>query len=273
MSLLGGCKMMLLDPRGPIAADEIHIMIISVVLMLLVIVPVIVMALVFAWRYRESNTKATYRPDWSHSTWIEVVCWTVPLIIIGVLGAITWVSSHELDPYRPIGDEDKTITIQAVALDWKWLFIYPQQNIATVNYVQVPVNVPVKFLITSEGPMNSLLIPQLAGQIYAMAGMQTKLHMIAKAPGDYLGLSANFSGEGFSDMKFTVRASTQESFNQWVRSVKESPLKLTPDEYSKLVKPSVNSPIVYYASANQSLFNTVVMKAMTPMKDLACVTK
>jgi len=269
---LSGCKFALLDPKGIIAADEKNIMITSVWLMSIVIVPVIILTFVFAWRYRAGNTKAKYTPDWSHSTVLELIWWSVPCIIIAILATITWKSTHELDPYKPLAvNNSKPITIQAIALEWKWLFIYPEQNIATINFVQFPAGVPVTFLITAEGPMNSFQIPQLAGQIYAMAGMQTKLNLIANAEGDYAGISANFSGDGFAGMKFTARASSQAQFDQWVKSVKQSPDKLTMAAYHRLVQPSENNRIQQFSAANSKIFEMAIMKSMMPMsmKDMA----
>lgn len=263
---LSACKFTILDPKGRIAADEKYIMLVSVLVMLLVVVPVILLTFAFAWRYRASNVKAKYQPNWEHSTTLELIWWTIPCLIIAFLGAVTWISSHKLDPYRPLAANTKqVITIQAVALEWKWLFIYPEQNIASVNFVHVPVGVPVRFIITSEGPMNSLQVPQLGGQIYAMAGMQTKLHLIADAAGDYQGISANFSGNGFSDMKFTMHAGTQAEFDQWVKAVKKAPEKLTMTTYKRLAQASVNKEVKYYSSAHKDLFETVVMKSMMPM--------
>lgn len=273
--ILSGCDYTLMNPQGMIAADEKRILIIAVLLMLIVVIPVIVMTLLFSWRYRENNTNASYAPEWSHSNLIEVVCWSIPCIIIIILGIITWNSSHRLDPYRPLNSTEKPIVIQAIAYDWKWLFIYPEQKIATVNYVQFPVGVPVKFLITANGAMNAFQIPHLAGQIYAMAGMRTKLHLIADKTGDYPGFSANFSGDGFADMKFTAHVSTKEGFAAWVKTVKQSPIMLTASEYSKLEKPSANNPVQYYSSVNKDIFETVVMKSMMPVKDInnVCNTK
>jgi len=260
----------LLDPKGMIAADETHIFIVSAVLMLLVVIPVVMMTLAFAWRYREGNIKADYAPEWSHSTILEVIWWSIPCVIVVILGVMTWTSSHRLDPYKPLAiSGQKTITIQAIALQWKWLFIYPEQHIATVNYIEIPTGAPVQFLITSEGPMNSFQIQQLAGQIYAMAGMQTKLHLIANEPGTYKGISANFSGEGFSDMTFQVRATSQEQFNQWVKTVKQSPNKLTTESYDKLSQRSIKDPVRYYSSTTNDVFVAVMMKNMTPGKDLS----
>lgn len=262
--------MLLLDPKGLIAADEKNIIITAICLMLTVVIPVIILTLLFAWRYRASNTKATYKPEWSHSTLIEIVCWSIPCIIIGILATITWISSHTLDPYRPLNlhNQKEPVVIEVISLDWKWLFIYPKENIATVNFVQFPVDTPVKFIITSEGPMNSFLIPQLAGQIYAMAGMQATLNLAANTPGDYMGISANFSGRGFSDMKFTARASSQADYDKWVASIKQSATpRLTIDGYKVLAQPSENNPAAYYSSASPDLFETVIMQNMMPVND------
>lgn len=265
--LLSGCNLAILDPRGIIAADEKHLLITSVLLMLIIVIPVIVLILAVGWRYRAGNTSAKYSPDWTHSTPIEVVCWSVPCVIIGILGAITWISSHQLDPYKPLDSNIKPLTIQAIALDWKWLFIYPDQHIASVNFVQIPVNVPVKFLITADAPMNSFEIPQLAGQIYAMAGMQTKMNLMANQMGDFRGLSTNYSGDGFSSMGFTVRASSQESFDQWVSTVQQSPEKLTAAAYTKLRQPSENNLAEYFSYPQNNLFATVLMDYMMPMNN------
>jgi len=258
--------MIVLEPKGMIAAAEKHILIISVLLMLIVVIPVIVMSWVFAWRYRETNTKAEYAPEWAHSTILELIWWSIPCAIIFVLSWITWVSSHELDPYKPIAAQNKPLIIQAIALEWKWLFIYPEQNIATLNYLQFPVDMPIKLIITAEGPMNSLLIPQLAGQIYAMAGMTTQLHIIADEVGDYQGISANYSGEGFSEMKFIARASSAQEFKQWVQKIKQEPQRLNVAMYNKLLKPSTAEQVQYFSSANSTIFDTIVMKSMMPIE-------
>lgn len=263
--------MLLLNPKGLVAADEKTIMITAVYLMLIVVIPVIILTLAFAWRYRASNTKATYRPEWSHSTLIEVVCWTIPGIIIAILGTITWTSSHTLDPYRQLAvglTQGEPEVIQVISLDWKWLFIYPKEKIATVNFVQFPVNKQVKFVITSEAAMNSFIIPQLAGQIYAMAGMQATLHAIADTTGDYRGFSANFSGEGFSDMNFTARVSSQPEFDRWVSMIKQQATPaLTLQGYQELAKPTIAHPVTYYSAVDTDIFETVVMQNMMPMYD------
>ncbi|MHB1221135.1 MAG: ubiquinol oxidase subunit II [Gammaproteobacteria bacterium] len=267
--MLSGCKAALLNPKGMIAADEKHIMLTSVWLMLIVVIPVFILTFAFCWRYRASNTKATYSPNWSHSTTLEIIWWSIPCVIIAILGVITWVSSYRLDPYKSLATNGaKPVVIQAISLEWKWLFIYPDEHVATVNYVNIPVGVPVQFLITAEGPMNSIQIPQLAGQIYAMAGMQTKLNLIADAPGDYRGMAANFTGEGFSDMNFIVHAGTPDEFHQWVKTAQASPSKLTMAEYDRLVKPSQRNVVQYYSSAGKEIFEASIMKYMMPMHDM-----
>lgn len=220
LTLLSGCDFALLDPKGAVGVAEKHLIAVSVWAMLIVVIPVIVLTLVFAYRYRASNRSATYAPKWSHSTPIEIVVWTIPTLIIIFLAVLTWKTTHELDPYKPIESNVKPIDVDVVALDWKWLFIYPSLGIASVNQLALPVDTPVNFHITSDSVMNSFFIPQLGSQIYAMAGMQTSLHLIANEAGDYEGLSANFSGKGFSDMKFRALAMNPADFQAWVQKVK-----------------------------------------------------
>ena len=252
--------MTLLDPVGQIGVDEKNLIITATLLMLLVVVPVILMTLVFAWKYRASNKNATYAPKWSHSTKIEVVIWTVPILIIIALGVITYKSTHALDPYRPIESDVKPVTIEVVAMDWKWLFIYPEQGIATVNKIVFPANTPVNFRITSDTVMNSFFIPGLGGQIYAMAGMQTKLHLIANKNAELDGISANYSGAGFTGMKFKAIATSQAEFDAWVSEVKASPKQLDTAEYAALTKPSQNNPVELYSSYAPNLFQTIIDK-------------
>ena len=260
MLLLGGCNMTLLDPVGQVGIDEKNLIITATLLMLLVVVPVILMTIIFAWKYRASNKNATYAPKWSHSTKIEVVIWTVPILIIIALGVITYKSTHALDPYRPLESEAKPINIEVVALDWKWLFIYPEQGIATVNKIVFPANTPVNFRITSDTVMNSFFIPGLGGQIYAMAGMTTKLHLIANKNAELDGISANYSGAGFTGMKFKAIATSQADFDAWVSEVKASPKQLDTAEYAALTKPSQNNPVELYSSYAPNLFQTIIDK-------------
>jgi len=261
-SLLGGCSGSIFDPAGRIGAGEKTTIITTTALMLLVVVPVIVMTLVFAWRYRASNTRATYAPEWAHSTGIELAVWTVPCIIIGILAVLTWKSSHELDPYKPIESSAKPITIEVVALDWKWLFIYPDQHVASVNELAFPVDVPVNFKVTSDSVMNSFFIPRLGSQVYAMAGMQSQVSLIANRPGAYEGASANFSGDGFSDMKFTAKATSAAEFEDWVKRARQSPDPLDALHYDELAKPGAKHAVAYYANVDPMLYAGIVEKYM-----------
>jgi cytochrome o ubiquinol oxidase subunit 2 len=246
-----GISIDVLHPKGLIASQERS----------LVILPVFGLTIFFAWRYRASNTKAVYLPNWEHSNIDELIWWSIPIEIILVLAALTWISTHELDPHRPLAIEGSPLRVQVVALNWKWLFIYPEYGIATVNLVEFPVNRPVNFSITSDAPMNSFWIPQLGGQIYAMTGMVTSLHLVANETGDYKGVSANYSGDGFSKMKFTARSVAQNDFDAWVKEVRQSPYLLTTDTYAPLAKPSV-SKMIYYGSVDNDLFSNIVMKFM-----------
>jgi len=241
--------------------------------MLIVVIPVIILTLVFAWKYRASNTEATYMPNWSYSHRIEAVVWGIPIAIIAVLGVLTWKTTHELDPYRPLESNVKPITIQVVALDWKWLFIYPEQHIATVNEIHVPAGTPVNFKITSDTVMNVFFIPRLGSQIYAMAGMQTQVHLIADQPGVYEGLSSNFSGAGFPDMQFTATAESQAEFDAWVRKVKGSGNRLGLDNYAELAKPSEKDPVKYFANVEPMLFPAVLDKYMDKSSGLKLADK
>ncbi|WP_241082611.1 ubiquinol oxidase subunit II [Achromobacter xylosoxidans] len=263
--LLGGCNMEILSPKGDIGAQEKTLLFTATGLMLLAVIPVIIMILTFAWKYRASNTKADYQPKWAHSTAIEVVVWTVPCIIVAILAVITWRSTHALDPYKPLVSEHKPVTIEVVSLDWKWLFIYPEYDIATVNEIAFPVDVPVNFRITSASVMNSFFIPQLGSQIYSMAGMETKLHLNAREPGTYAGISANYSGAGFSGMRFKAIATSQEGFDNWVKEAKASGTALTPAVYQELTKRSEHNPVAKYASVPPSMFDYILGSTMSKM--------
>ncbi|ANY17129.1 ubiquinol oxidase subunit II [Bordetella pseudohinzii] len=263
--LLGGCTMEILSPKGDIGAQEKTLLLTALGLMLLIVVPVIFMTLYFAWKYRASNTEAEYLPKWSHSTRIEVVVWTIPCIIIAILAVLTWKSSHALDPYRPLESDAKPVTIEVVSLDWKWLFIYPEYGIATVNQIAFPVHTPVNFRITSQSVMNSFFIPQLGSQIYSMAGMETKLHLNAFEEGDYAGLSANYSGGGFSGMRFRALAMSQQGFEDWIKQAKASSQTLTPDVYAELTKPSEHNPVTLYSDVPAGMFDFIVHNQMSKM--------
>jgi cytochrome o ubiquinol oxidase subunit 2 len=251
-----------LDPKGFIGIKQRELIIICSLLMCIVVIPVFAMLAIFSRKYREGNTKSTYAPLWAHSLRAEIIWWGVPFIIIVILGIITWKSTHELNPYKPIVNGNRPIVIQAVALDWKWLFIYPEQGIATVNYVQFPEKTPLNFEISADAPMNSFWIPQLGGQIYAMPGMRTKLHLIADETGDFRGASSNLSGKGFAGMAFKAVASSEEDFLAWVQTVKASPYRLTNEEYHYLALPSEYDPVIYYSEVEGDLFDQIVMKSM-----------
>ncbi|WP_411752712.1 cytochrome o ubiquinol oxidase subunit II [Serratia sp. (in: enterobacteria)] len=265
--LLSGCDMVLMDPKGAIGVEQRRLILTAIGLMLIVVVPVIFMAFAFAWKYRASNKSAKYSPNWSHSNKIEAVVWTIPIIIIAILGTITWKTTHALDPFKPIVTDKKPMTIEVVSLDWKWLFIYPEQGIATVNELAFPKDVPVEFKVTSNSVMNSFFIPQLGGQIYAMAGMQTKLHLIGNEAGQYKGISSGYSGAGFSGMKFTaIVTPTEGDFNQWVNKVKGSPNTLnTTSDFNKLAEPSENNPVEFFSSVKPNLFKETIGKFMGDM--------
>lgn len=259
-----GANVAVLNPKGPIARQEEQLIVFALLLSLIVVIPVFAMTLGFAWRYREGNERARYSPELKGNRVAEAIWWLVPSVLIVILGVVAWKSSHTLDPYRQLVSSTAPITIQVVALDWKWLFIYPQQQVATVNYVQIPQQTPVTFEITSDAPMNSFWIPQLAGQIYAMPGMSTQLHLSADGPGSYNGVSANISGEGFSGMTFTVRSSSKTDFATWLASAQRSPQQLSLAQYEHLAAPSQNNARATYSLAANGLYNDIIDKYMLP---------
>jgi cytochrome o ubiquinol oxidase subunit 2 len=260
--LLSGCNWEVMNPQGSIGQSEKTLLITSVLLMLLIVVPVIALTLWTAWHFRATNTRARYRPDFAHSLPIEIIVWVIPCLIIIALGIITWDSTHTLDPYRKIASNQKPVNVEVVALDWKWLFIYPDLKIATVNQMAMPVGTPVDFTITSDTVMNSFFIPQLGSQIYAMAGMQTRLHLVADHPGTYRGISANFSGDGFSDMHFDAIATDQAGFAAWVQKVRASGAVLDGATFAKLQVASQDVPPAYFGSVNGDVFHDVVSSFM-----------
>jgi cytochrome o ubiquinol oxidase subunit 2 len=278
LALLSGCNMVVMNASGDIARQQGRLVVVSTLLMLLIIVPVIVLTLLFAWRYRQNNRTAKYEPDWDHSTQLELVIWGAPLLIIIALGLLTWISTHLLDPYRPlqridagrpIRPEVKPLLVQVVALDWKWLFIYPEQGIATVNELVTPVDVPVRFKITASTVMNSFYIPALAGQIYAMPGMDTTLNAVMNKPGVYDGFSANYSGAGFSQMRFKYHGVSDADFAAWVAKTRAAGGELTRAGYLALEKPSAAEPVRRYGAVAPSLYQAVVNRCVDP--DAVCM--
>jgi len=247
-----------LDPQGPIASAERLLMINATAIMLVVVVPVILATLGFAWWYRSSNPRAVRSLDESYEGRVEFVIWSIPVLIVILLGGVTWIGSHQLDPRTPIAAEAKPLKVEVVALDWKWLFIYPDQDIAAVNQLVIPANTPVEFRLTSATVMNSFFVPQLGGQIYAMGGMTTHLNLLADKPGEYQGFSAMFSGDGFADMRFVTRAVPAADFEGWVEQARGSGTALDDRGYAALAKPSKAVPPATYPSVAPGLFDRIV---------------
>ncbi|PZX14454.1 cytochrome o ubiquinol oxidase subunit 2 [Palleronia aestuarii] len=270
---LAGCDLVLLSPSGDVAQQQSNILIFATLLMLLVIVPVMALTVLFAFRYRASNREARYEPDWDHSTQIELVVWAVPLLIIIVLGAVTYVGTHHLDPYRPLGrvdsdtpisDDVEPLEVQAVSLDWKWLFILPQYDVAVVNELALPVDRPVTFSLTSEKVMNTFSVPTMAGMIYTMAGMETTLHGVLNAEGTFEGRSAHYSGAGFSQMRFDVIGTDDAGFEEWIAGLRDGGERLDRDTYLELAEPSVANPVSGYGGVEENLFDLVVNMCVEP---------
>ncbi|WP_380876191.1 hypothetical protein ACFB49_07700 [Sphingomonas sp. DBB INV C78] len=272
-TLLSACNRAVLDPAGDVALQQRDIIYISTGLMLLIIVPVMALIIVFAWHYRAGNKDATYDPEFDHSTALELVIWSAPLLIIICLGALTWWSTHLLDPFRPlnrisatkpIDPEVKPLTIQVVSLDWKWLFIYPEQQMATVNELVLPVDRPVRFDLTSTNMMNTFYAPTMAGMIYVMPGMRSTLHGVLNRRGSFEGMSANYSGAGFSDMRFKLHGVDQAGFDGWVAKVKGQGKPLDTNAFLALEQPSEKVPIIYFASVQNDLFDRVYNRCVRP---------
>jgi len=267
MSLLGGCNLVVMHPAGFVAEQQRNLVLASTGLMLLIIVPVIVCTLFFAWHFRATNEKAIYDPEWHHSTQLEVLIWTAPLLIIIALGALTWIGTHTLDPFRPLTRLDakrplpagvEPLQVEAIAMDWKWLFLYPQYGIATVNDLAVPVDRPVTFKITATDVMNTFYVPTLAGMIYAMPGMETKLHAVVNRSTDSEGRSAHYSGAGFSNMFFKFRGVADKDFDAWVAKAKAEGSDLNQDAYLKLSEPTESEPALYFKSYAQGLYDKII---------------
>ena len=263
-AVLGGCRSGVLDPQGPVAAQENLILFDSLVIMLAIIVPTMLATLAFAWWYRASNGRARYLPDWAYSGRLEVVVWAIPLLTIMFLGGIAWIGSHDLDPARPLPSKAKPLEVQVVSLDWKWLFIYPEQQIASVNTLVIPAGTPVHFQLTSASVMNTFFVPQLGSMIYTMTGMADNLNLQADKPGRYWGQSSHYSGDGFSGMHFYVDALPAEGFNGWVQKAKASGPVLDQAAYRRLSRQSQDVQPFTYRAAAPNLFQEVVSEALPP---------
>ena len=255
---LGGCSQGVLDPHGPVASAERQILFNSLGIMLAIVIPTIVATLGVAWWFRSSNRRATYLPDFEYSGRLELLVWSIPAMTVLLVGGVAWVGAHDLDPHKPISSTAKPLTIQVVSLDWKWLFIYPEQGVASINHLTVPVDTPLSFELTSSGVMNSFFVPQLGSQIYTMSGMVTRLQLQADHPGSYPGLSANFSGEGFADMRFTVDAVPAAQFAQWVTAARNSGPALDAASYADLARPSRAVAPFTYRSVASGLFQKIL---------------
>lgn len=256
-----------LFPEGIIGVEQRNLLLIVQGIMLLVIIPVYILTFIFSWRYRSTNSKAVYDPDLIDNKFAEVLWWGIPLIFTIIIAVLTWIKTFELDPFKPIASDKKPLTIQVVALQWKWLFIYPEENIAVVNFLQFPKDIPLHFEITADAPMNSFWIPHLGGQIYAMPKMKSELNLIANSVGDFRGSSANISGEGFSGMHFIARSSSEEEYQDFVKSAKQSANRLSIDTYKTLAAPSSDDPVAMYQLEDHDLFNQILMKYMHPQTE------
>jgi cytochrome o ubiquinol oxidase subunit 2 len=250
----------ILDPKGPIAMAERDLLFTAFGLMMIVVIPVFIMAFLFVWRYRAARRDPGYAPDWAYSAKIDAVVWIVPALIVIAVGTLVWTNTHKLDPYKPLAAAQPPLEVQAVAQDWKWLFIYPEQRIAVVNQLVFPSGTPLSLRITSDTVMNSLYIPALGGQIYAMAGMQSRLNLMADEPGRFLGRNMQYSGDGFADQHFEAIATDKAGFDAWVAKVRQAPGALDDDAYRELAKPSDKHPVTYYSSVRPNLFDTILGK-------------
>jgi len=262
--LVAGCNRGIMDPVGPVGAAEKQILINSTAIMLAIVIPVIVATIAFAWWFRRGNTKATYRPDWEYSGAIEMVVWSVPALTIILLGGITWIGSHDLEPSKPLASAAAPLKVEVVSLDWKWLFIYPDQGVATVNQLVVPAGTPVSFRLTSATVWNSFFVPQMGTMIYTMPGMTTRLNLQADRPGTYDGLSAQFSGEGFPGMSFKVHAVSRDEFAAWAQGARGQGQALDGKGYADLAKPSSYVKPVTYGAVSPGLFDAIAMNRPLP---------
>jgi cytochrome o ubiquinol oxidase subunit 2 len=270
-TMLGGCSEGVLDPKGPIAVAERQILFNSLGIMLAIVIPTILATFGVAYWFRSSNARARYQPEFRYSGRLEVLVWAIPAMTVLLVGGVAWVGAHDLDPRKAISAAAKPVTVQVVSLDWKWLFIYPEQGVASVNHLVVPAGTPISFELTSAGVMNSFFVPQLGSQIYTMSGMVTHLQLQADHPGSYRGLSAQFSGDGFADMHFVVDAIPAQQFEQWVASTRGNGPTLDAQSYADLAKPSEAVAPFTYGAVSPDLFNAITNSAMAD--DPLCFTR
>jgi cytochrome o ubiquinol oxidase subunit 2 len=262
--LLTACQSSILDPQGPIGQSEKTILIDSVAIMLAIVVPTMIATLGFAWWYRASNTKARHLPNFAYSGQLELIIWAIPLLTIMLLGGVAWVSSHDLDPAKKLVSDKTELEVQVVSLDWKWLFLYPDQHVASVNALFIPAGVPVHFALTSASVMNAFFIPQLGSMIYTMNGMATQLNLHADTPGTLAGLSSHYSGDGFSDMHFDVHVLPLEGFTAWANQTKTAGPVLDDQSYAELAKQSTKVTPFTYRSFDPDLFQKIITQKLPP---------
>jgi len=256
-------RVQIIHPSGMIAEKERDLLVFATLLMMVVVIPVFVLTFVFTWKYHVQNKNSKYLPNWDHSVSLEALWWGIPLIIVAVLSVVTWDQTHKLDPYKPIASNKEPLTIQVVALQWRWLFLYPQQGVASINLFQFPKDRPVKFEITADSPMNSFWIPELGGQIYAMPKMQTELHTISDRVGKYRGSSANISGKGFADMVFVAEVVEEEDFDRWIQSAKQAEV-LDFAGYRALARPTEDREEKLFRLDDLKLFDQVINQYLVP---------
>ncbi len=264
IAALSGCDGGVLDPAGPVGANDRLILLNSLAIMLAIVVPTILCTLGFAWWYRASNPRATYAPQWAESGRLELIVWSIPALVVLFLGSIAWISSHELDPATPLSSNTKPLEVEVVALDWKWLFIYPEQNIASVNRLLMPVGTPVHYRLTSASVLNVFFVPQLGSQIYAMNGMTTEINLAADRPGTFLGIAAHFNGDGFSDMTFETQAVSASDFSLWVASAQAEGPPLDEAAYRALLPQSSNVAPYTYRTITPQLFDHIASGRLPP---------
>ena len=262
--LLTQVDLQVLNAKGIIAAKESYIIMFSMGLMLAIAIPVVIAAYFVVWKFRSGNKKSKHMPEWTGNKYIKGFYWMFFISIALFFFAVVWFTAHDLDPYKPIPSENEEMVIQVVALRWKWLFIYPEENIATVNFIQIPVNTPVRFSLTADGPMNSFWIPQLSGQIYSMAAMETTIHMKGDVLGDFQGGAAEINGEGFSGMRFTTRVSSKKDYDLWLEKARNSPSPLDKVTYKKLSEPSEYNSVVFYSPIDDNVYDDIMMRYMLP---------
>lgn len=267
--LLHNKNIAVLNPAGTVALQEKNVILLVGAFGLSLVGVVVLLTFFIAWKYRAGNIKTSYEPEWNHSLKFEILRWGLLCMVIGLLAVFTWYTAHLINPWNPLPSDTKPVTIQVVALQWRWLFIYPDHKIATINYMVVPQKTPINLELTADAPMSSFWVPSLVGQMYAMTGMSTKNHMITDRMGEFQGLNAEISGEGFAQMKFTVKSTTEGDFNAWVEDVRRSSQVLTPHEYDVLAKPSTDSTVRYYTVGDSSLYNSIVMKFMKPPSEIS----